>query len=442
MCVTAMLNPMSLSLEEFSNGKDPASLITEYGKLPLQVFLYDLRLCSSDTNQDSFLAFGEKGENGEKRSSWIPKTYLKSYDPHQHSSTGCSTEKAKGFFQHTVISHKESPKGEGPHMKPVQLSKMVHGLVDERDEVSFSSENVAASACFNVHPVGPQDSPVLVQASVVVMLDPAYNASSPEGRDSSIRPSPTKRQHEDFTSMYIKSFGNFGNFGSTETVGTGDKQTESKHHDTLHTCLTKQERAEEEEKHVKTPEEKNARMEHRHRRKRFKDHRSSAGNQKRTEEKAEQGKNPCGPTFNKAMRNAKVITVTSEDIVPSTSMSKRNDGFDYEAMQTPDVYGEEGQGEEVGESGGSGGLLDTLKHYYYHDYDGDYYYYYEHPYYHPHIHCKWTLEFRSGSGICESPHIIYPDTFHALMIALGTVGIAIGIVFFIIDWKSRALFRL
>jgi len=424
ICVTAMLNPMALALDEFSGGREVSSIITEYGNLPLQMFLYDLRLCSSDVNT----------EYSGIVDSWIPKTYLKTYDPRNHFSTGCFTPKAPGLSQHVVISHKES---KGKHKKSVQLSKMVHGVVDERDEVSFSSENVAASACFDVHPVGPKDAPALVQASVVVVLDPAYNVSYYK----------THGGAGGFTSLYIQSFGDFGD------LVDHDDQVMAKRHDDLHTCLTssstvvKEDDSSSEESLYKTltNKEKNKRLEHRHRRKRFDEEKGEEVSGRKDDGVKREGveKESCGVQFNRAVGNAKVITVTSEDIVPSSvvgNQQKLRDGdtFNYESMQTPEV-GTAGEEEVTG----GGGIFDTLKHYYYYhgdDEDG-YYYYYGHPYYHPHIHCKWSLEFTSGAGICESPHIIHEDSVHATVLVLAPMGIGIGIVFFIIDWKSRALFR-
>jgi hypothetical protein len=405
VCVTAMLNPMILQLHEFNHGRDFSSLVPEYGRLPFQMFLYDLRLCSTDVNED----YNHQG--------WVPKTYLQSYDPERHFSTGCFTKYAKGLNQHVVISHKEE---KGEHMKSVQLSKMLHGVVDERDQVSFSSENVAASACFNVHPVGPEDSPVLVQASVVIVVDSSYHNNSHNGNG--------------FTSSLVKSFGSFGDVSEEEKV--------AKIHDDLHTCLTtKSNSGEENNKHndENSVKKKNKKLARRHRKKRFDE---NTQEEKKNEKKENTpDKSSCSAPFNQVVHNAKVLTVTSEDIVPSSSSftalgntkQKRDEiEFNYEAMQTPPV------GEDEGDSSS---LLGTLKHYIYYNDEEDYYYYYGHPYYHPHIHCKWSLEFVSGAGICESPHIIHEDSFHAFVIFLATVGIGVGVVFFIVDWKSRALFR-
>jgi hypothetical protein len=419
ICVTAMLNPLALVLDEFSGttGTMGPMGITEYGNLPLQMFLYDLRICSSDYSDNHL------------EEDWIPKTHLRPYDSQHHFSTGCFTKNAQGLYQHVIISHREALNSENrEHMKSVQLSNMVHGVVDERDQVSFSSENVAASACFNVRPVGHEDAPVLIQASVVIMLDPSYNTSSNTKEGS-------------FTSMYIKSFGDFGDVME-------DKDEEATKHGDLHTCLTNSGSSIRKggyRENKLTSEEKNARLKHRHRRERFKEFRE--GDKNAEEEKEE--KESCGTTFNRVVSNARVVTVTSEDIVPSGRVNKSQRGadFDYESMQTPPIGDEGGGGGwgegEEGEEGEDGGLWGSLKHYYYYGGDdGDgYYYYYGHPYYHPHIHCKWSLKFRSGAGICESPHIIYPNTFHGMVIVLATLGIGVGIVCFIMDWQSRALFR-
>jgi hypothetical protein len=77
----------------------------------------------------------------------------------------------------------------------------------------------------------------------------------------------------------------------------------------------------------------------------------------------------------------------------------------------------------------------TVGYYYYYDPGANGYYYY-----HPHVHCDWDLTFNQGAGICEVPGRLHSDRTHVFVIVLATLGIGIGLVFFVMDWKSRVLF--
>lgn len=428
ICITGILNPMAFTLPEFSGGKDFSTLISEYTNLPLKMFIYDLRICSSDFNDRMFPSHDTN--NG----SYIPKTYIKSYDPSKHFSTGCFSNEAKGFYQYSFISHKDK---KGKHLRKIQLSDKVYGIVDDRDKISFSSENVATSSCFNVKPVGPEESPVLIQASIVISLDPSFNNSHVKHNDN-------------FTLTYLNSFGNFNSFQPREM------DTYQKNHEYLHECLTSYQpkgilnilKNNEDNGGKDTVEQKNQRLKHRHRKMRFKIQDDNKEPHSPYSKEKETYENQCNIDFNMMDTNSKIITITSEDIVPSSVIDNKNvnneKNFNYEAMQTQNENQQPNNYQQSGEENDQGilGKLKHYYHYYYYDDDNEYYYYYYHPYYHPHIHCKWDLKFRSGAGICESPNIIHEDSFHVFVIILSTIGIAIGIVFFIIDWKSRALFHL
>ncbi|MHA1682816.1 MAG: hypothetical protein ACTSUE_17895, partial [Promethearchaeota archaeon] len=77
----------------------------------------------------------------------------------------------------------------------------------------------------------------------------------------------------------------------------------------------------------------------------------------------------------------------------------------------------------------------TVGYYYYYDPEAKGYYYY-----HPHVHCDWDLKFNQGAGICEIPGKLHSDTTHIAVIVLSTIGIAVGLAFCVMDWKSRVLF--
>ena len=263
MCVTAMLNPKGLGLMDKTR-------IDDFPRLPLHLYIYDLRLCStnSDLSRDT-------------------SSMLRSYDPKSHFSTGCFTSNVRSLKQHVVISHKNDL-AEDKHL--IRLSTSAEALVTKRDEVSLSSENVAATACFNVHAVGPSDVPVLVQASVVISLD-------------------TNVTIEDKYKNYIEALG----------ISKDGEVEEEEHHDMLHQCLTREDKEEKEEESKWTSQEKNHRLRHRHRKERFKE-------EKKEKEEVEEGE--CTQQFNQHVPGSKVVTVTNE---------KRSD-FDYESMQTSKHY--------------------------------------------------------------------------------------------------------
>lgn len=264
MCVTAMLNPQWKEIEGFTH-------------LPLHLYIYDLRLCSTKSSVGRVEGSGS-----------VPGTLLRPYDTEHHFSTGCFTRGIQSLNQHVVIAHKDAPvSGDDAHL--IRLSDSAQALVVKRDEVSLSFDNIAATACFRVHPVGPSDVPVMVQASVVIAMD--TNAT----------------EVEEPYQAYIEALG----LGASKDAPVVEVE---ENHDALHQCLARPKSV---DSVGWTNRDKNHQLKLRHRKKRFKEEPPHPVKEEK-----------CTDRFNQRVPGARVVTVTNE---------KRAD-FDYEAMQSAKHY--------------------------------------------------------------------------------------------------------
>ena len=77
-----------------------------------------------------------------------------------------------------------------------------------------------------------------------------------------------------------------------------------------------------------------------------------------------------------------------------------------------------------------------IGYYYYYDPLADGYYYY-----HPHVHCGFDYEFNNVSKSCRYTFYAHNKLVHEEIIVLAVIGIIVGIIFFVIDYKSKALYN-
>jgi hypothetical protein len=445
MCVSILANPNTF-INYYTDNSNSSSTTTtttttttlhkNNQKIGLRLMMQNLRICSSFKNE----LFSSSSS-----SIFVPKTFIKEYDNSNPYSTGCFTEYSNdqdysknGFVSKSIISL-------------VKKQKEKFSLEYDENDVSISYGNMATTVCFTINVSTNPDVPIFVQASALLSIENAENnmisssSSSSSYSSSCSKIKNTYMKEKEYTSGNDDDDNNEEELLSSKTIMDDSKierKYKRRHRKNKVNAM----------KHIKRKIDSTYEL--------------------RLKEKMDE----CETVESFLLKHyskrqgrqeiVKYITVTSSDIISIlhdhnnrnkntipkhrriTKYISQKDSFPYEELQDYEyensvlqLSGDSDTNSEYyndGDSSSSSPFTTSLydiKHYYYYDPSTGHYYYY-----HPHVSCKWSLHFTNGFGICEDPHIIHDDSVHIFVIFLAIIGIIFGLLFFMLDWKTGALF--
>lgn len=405
MCVTIIFNPSLVLFDDLWNvgEEEEEDVVSQqqqrlllFQSLPLRITLDRMWMCSSKKKvRDLHSSSMEKHE--ETTDSIVPElmTMLAAYGGRDSVR---ETEEEKDVVPHTYIRHHDQSQWETGCLTnhPSIRKWLVYGGESTNVHLSRSVSGLSSKICFPAKALGLPDVPCFIDAEVSVQIQ-------------------RKLPDQDLTPYeeVIRAFA-LDPSGKTLPPLTKDGGEEPKESDDPSPPVL-----------VRKHEECTSVEERPKRRHGNRDHKvhKRVENQCKdvvVEEESRKRTNDVDDPFGVP---ATKITVTSSDTLtphPETSRVSRGAlaGRDSETTTTTTIP-----------------RARTVGYYYYYDPEARGYYYY-----HPHVHCDWDLTFNQGAGICEPPGRLHSDTTHIFVIVLATLGIGIGLVFFVMDWKSRVLF--
>lgn len=401
MCVTIMFNPSLVLIDDLwpdGQEEDQASLQQErlllFQSIPLRITLQRMWMCSSRKNlrkntpntntpvgsmfPNLIGAFSSLSGQSDQQDV-VPHTYIRHYDQ-SNKETGCLTD------SHYVRKH------------------LIYGT-RTTDEISanegvlyWSKSGLSSKICFPAKVLGPPDVPCFIDAEVSIELQP-------------------KELNQDFEpyAPLIESFG-------VDPTGKALPFYTPEQEDREMQCGSTM---------TKVKEAKHTKRTHGNRDHKIGKHDEQKGGYCKTKGQPKNSKDWDSNTPRSFM------TVTSSDTLSPHPTTRKTPVMIDRQEQDEDVvqgkiYQREMQHEDHVQNHPR---ARTVGYYYYYDPEAKGYYYY-----HPHVHCGWNLKFNRGAGICEVPGRLHSDVTHVAIIVLATIGIGVGLIYFIMDWKSRVLF--
>jgi len=444
MCVTIMFNPSLVLFDDLWNipkeedlGKEEEEMdqVTQqqerlvlFQTLPLRITLERMWMCSSKKKIRALRT--ESTRNAYKTESIMPDlmNVLTSY--------GKETEEEKDVVPHTYIRHHDPSEWETGCLTnhPAVRKQLIYNLEDgstkkkQEGVLSGSASGLSSKICFSAKALGPPDVPCFVDAEVSVRVQRKTQDQDLTPYEAIIRSFGLDPQGKTLPSLFVKK-----DLEENEASGKGKEKASEK---------GKKEKGKEEEheevceKHSRNEEVYKKRRHGNREYKIQKEVGKGCAEEKHEEREGSKKKGEITETERRKEKNKMfgvpftLITVTSADtLTPHPETSRVTRAIDIlEGDEDSKKHEEMEQYEPPPRA-------KTVGYYYYYDPVANGYYYY-----HPHVHCDWDLTFNQGAGICEVPGRLHSDRTHVFVIVLSTLGIGIGLVFFVMDWKSRVLF--